>query len=167
MFWGSRAPWGRSEDRCDGAGSEADGAKPPVKPGHEMPVLGVLVFVGAGNESLGWTAAQTAAAKSIEVGQISINSPSYSNAESGVGSLDVNISQQDSLRARFILNRDGFIDTAAELPIFYQTVPSNSYLATVSEFHTFSPALINEFRFGYNRYSNSYPAGDYKWPGLD
>jgi hypothetical protein len=130
-------------------------------------VFGAYPLVGAGNESLGWTAAQTAAAKSIEVGQISINSPSYSNAESGVGSLDVNISQQDSLRARFILNRDGFIDTAAELPIFYQTVPSNSYLATVSEFHTFSPALINEFRFGYNRYSNSYPAGDYKWPGLD
>ena len=45
MFWGSRAPWGRSEDRCDGAGSEADGAKPPVKPGHKMPVLGVLVFL--------------------------------------------------------------------------------------------------------------------------
>ena len=44
MFWGSRAPWGRSEDRCDGAGSEADGTKPPVKPGHKMPVLGVLVF---------------------------------------------------------------------------------------------------------------------------
>ena len=45
MFWGSRAPWGRSEDRCDGAGSEADGAKPPVKPGHKLPVLGVLVIV--------------------------------------------------------------------------------------------------------------------------
>ena len=45
MFWGSRASWGRSEDRCDGAGSEADGASPPVKPGHKMPVLGVLVFV--------------------------------------------------------------------------------------------------------------------------
>ena len=44
MFRGSRVPWGRSEDRCDGAGSEADGAKPPVKPGHKMPVLGVLVF---------------------------------------------------------------------------------------------------------------------------
>ena len=44
MFRGSRAPWGRSEDRCDGAGSEADGAKPPVKPGHKMPVLGVLVL---------------------------------------------------------------------------------------------------------------------------
>ena len=45
MFWGSRAPWGRSEDRCDGAGSEADGAKPPVKPGQKKPVLGVLVFL--------------------------------------------------------------------------------------------------------------------------
>jgi hypothetical protein len=44
MFWGSRAPWGRSEDRCDGDGSEADGAKPPVKPGPMLPVLGVLVF---------------------------------------------------------------------------------------------------------------------------
>jgi len=46
MFRGSRAPWGRSEDRCDGAGSEADGTKPPVKPGPMLPVLGVLVFRG-------------------------------------------------------------------------------------------------------------------------
>jgi|HubBroStandDraft_3_1064219.scaffolds.fasta_scaffold481610_1 hypothetical protein len=45
MFLGSRAPWGRSEDRCDGDGSEADGAKPPVKPGPMLPVLGVLVFL--------------------------------------------------------------------------------------------------------------------------
>jgi hypothetical protein len=44
MFRGGRAPWGRSEDRCDGDGSEADGAEPPVKPGHKLPVLGVLVF---------------------------------------------------------------------------------------------------------------------------
>jgi hypothetical protein len=47
MFRGSRAPWSRSEDRCDGAGSEADGAKPPVKPGPMLPVPGVSVFDGA------------------------------------------------------------------------------------------------------------------------
>jgi hypothetical protein len=41
MFRGGRAPWGRSEDRCDGDGSEADGAKLPVKPGPKLPVLGV------------------------------------------------------------------------------------------------------------------------------
>jgi hypothetical protein len=45
MFLGSRAPWGRSEDRCDGDGSEADGANPPVKPGPMLPVPGVLVFL--------------------------------------------------------------------------------------------------------------------------
>ena len=45
MSRGSRAPWGRSEDRCDGAGSEADGTIPPVKPGSMLPVLGVLVFI--------------------------------------------------------------------------------------------------------------------------
>src|ERR1700722_4870193 len=44
MFRGSRVPGSRSEDRCDGAGSEADGARPPVKPGPILPVLGVLVF---------------------------------------------------------------------------------------------------------------------------
>ena len=44
MFWGGRAPRSRSEDRCDGAGSEAEGARPPVKPGPMLPVLGVLVF---------------------------------------------------------------------------------------------------------------------------
>ncbi|SPE39406.1 hypothetical protein SBA3_320025 [Candidatus Sulfopaludibacter sp. SbA3] len=42
MFRGSCAPWGRSEDRCDGAGSEAEGTIPPVKPGHKMLVLGVF-----------------------------------------------------------------------------------------------------------------------------
>jgi hypothetical protein len=46
MFRGSRAPWSRSEDRCDGANSEADGTIPPVKPGPMLPVLGVLVFQG-------------------------------------------------------------------------------------------------------------------------
>jgi hypothetical protein len=45
MFRGIRAPWSRSEDRCDGAGSEADGANPPVKPGPMLPVLEGLVFV--------------------------------------------------------------------------------------------------------------------------
>ena len=40
----SRTLRGRSEDRCDGADSEAEGAKPPVKPGLMLPVLGVLVF---------------------------------------------------------------------------------------------------------------------------
>ena len=79
----------------------------------------------------------------------------------------MNISDKDSLRARFILNRQGTIDTAASLPVFFQTVPTNAYLVTLTEFHTFSPTVTNEFRLGYNRYSNVLSAGNYKWPGLD
>ncbi len=44
MLRGGRAPWSRSEDRCDGAGSEADVARPPVKAGPMLPAPGALVF---------------------------------------------------------------------------------------------------------------------------
>ncbi len=122
-------------------------------------------LVGPGNESLGLQNAATA--RAIPIGQIGVTAPSYTNNESGVASVDYNISDKDSMRGRFILNRSGFIDTAASLPVFYTTVPSNNYLATLSEYHTFSPNVVNEFRIGYNRYSNNYPAGNFSWPGLD
>jgi hypothetical protein len=126
--------------------------------------FGAYPLVGIGNASLG---EQTAAAKSVEVGQISFNAPAFTNNESGVASVDFNISEKDSMRVRFILNRTGSIDTAAALPVFYETVPTNAYLATLTEFHTFSPTVTNEFRLGFNRFSQSFPAGNFKWPGLD
>ncbi len=127
--------------------------------------VGGYPLVGPGNESLGEQAAATA--KSVEIGLLGISSPAFTNSESGVASVDYNISNTDNLRGRFILNRTGAIDTAASLPVFFQTVPTNDYLVAISEFHTFTPSLINEFRMGYNRQSNVLSAGDYKWPGLD
>ncbi len=127
--------------------------------------IGGYPMVGPGNASLGLQDAATA--KAVEIGQVPVTAPSYANYENAVTSLDFNISDTDSLRGRFILNRTGFIDTAASLPVFYQTVPSNSYLIAISEYHTFSPTMTNEFRLGYNRYSNDYSAGNYTWPGLD
>jgi hypothetical protein len=119
------------------------------------------------NESLGWSAAQTAAAVSIPIGQLSIAAPSFTNNENAVVSIDDNVSDKDSLRFRFILNRSGTIDTASSLPIFFQTVPTNAYVATFSEYHTFTPTLTNEFRLGYNRYANNLPSGNFSFPGLD
>ena len=44
----------------------------------------------------------------------------------------------------------------------------HAYLATISEYHTFSPTLLNEFRLGFNRYSQRVPAsGNQSFPGLD
>jgi len=127
--------------------------------------VGGYPLVGPGNASLVEQVAATA--KPVEIGLLGISSPAFSNAETGIASVDYTISDKDSLRGRMILNRSGFIDTAASLPVFYETVPSNNYLVAITEFHSFSPSLINEFRLGFNRYSNNYPVGDQKWPGLD
>ena len=121
-------------------------------------------FVAPGNASLGQ---QSQNGVSVPIGLISFASPAYQNYENAVAALDYNITDKDALRGRFIMNRTGFIDTAGFPSVFYQTVPYNYYLATFSEFHTFSPTLVNEFRFGYNRYSNTYSTPNISWPGLD
>jgi len=139
------------------------GTAPTAAPAATTP-NGAYPLVGPGNLSLG---NQLGGAKAVELGQISFNAPAFTNNEAGVGAFDFNISDKDSLRVRFLLNRQGTIDTAAALPVFFQTVPTNAYIMTLTEFHTFSPTITNEFRMGYNRYYNVLSAGNYKWPGLD
>ncbi len=125
--------------------------------------------VGPGNESqnIGATAGSAWTGVPVEVGLLGINAPAFTNAETGLASVDYNLSDKDSMRGRFILNRVGAIDSTGFPSIFYQTIPTNSYLATFSEFHTFTPALVNEFRLGYNRLSSNTPVGNQTFPGLD
>ncbi len=131
----------------------------------------ILVAPGPGsNESLGTGvfAPHATGALSIPVGQISTTEPNYNNNEYGVGSIDYNISDKDSLRGRFILNRTGAIDTAGFPSVFFGVAPTNSYIATLSEYHTFTPTLVNEFRLGYNRQNQTFPVfGNQSFPGLD
>ena len=44
----------------------------------------------------------------------------------------------------------------ASRPCFSAVQPNDAYLATLSEYHTFTPSLINEFRFGYNRLNQTF-----------
>src|ERR1700733_4445329 len=122
-----------------------------------------LPMVGPGNESLG---TQTNAVP-VEIGLVPVTSPAYTNNEFAVASVDYNISDADSLRGRFVLNRTGNIDSNGFPSVFYQTEPIDAYLATLSEYHTFNPTLVNEFRLGYNRRSTDNPSGNIKFPGLD
>jgi len=139
-------------------GTAATSAAPASTPNGAYPLI------GPGNESLGQ---QAASAISIPIGQIGVSAPAFTNAERAVAGIDDTISENDNLRFRFILNRTGSIDTSASLPVFYTTTPTNSYLTTFSEYHTFSPTITNEFRLGYNRFSNNFPVGPQTWPGLD
>jgi hypothetical protein len=104
---------------------------------------------------------------SIPIGQIPVSGPSYVNKQNVVVGIDYNPSDADQVRGRWIYNRYNGIDTNAQLPVFYTTVPDNRYLLAVSEFHTFSPTLLNEFRVSYDHKNNNYPVGDFKFPGLD
>ncbi len=137
----------------------APGASSPAACGDSAYPL-----VGPGNQSLG---EQGAGALSVPIGLVPFTAPAFANYDNAVASVDYNMSGSDSLRGRFVLNRTGFSDTNGFPSVFYTTIPYNYYLATFSEYHTFGPTLVNEFRFGYNRYSNAYPVPNVSWPGLD
>jgi hypothetical protein len=103
----------------------------------------------------------------IEIGLLPVVGPSFNNFRNSATSVDYNISAHDQLRGRFIYNHSVGSDTTPTLPIFFSTNPVSSYVGTLSEYHTFSPTLVNEFRVGYNRYRQFINTGDFTFPGLD
>ncbi len=105
--------------------------------------------------------------KTIPLGQYSFLAPSYTNTTAYLISSDYNISDKDRIRGRYVKNLIDNQDTAANLPAFWLPLKQPYYLATLTEFHTFTPSLTNEFRLGFNRYSQVYPVGDQTIPGLD
>lgn len=103
----------------------------------------------------------------IALGNYLVAAPNFSNFDALTTSVDYNISAKDSIRGRYIYNTQGSEDTAANLPAFFTTQPFRFDLFALSEYHTFTPNLTNEFRLGYNRYSNVLGAGNFSYPGLD
>ena len=104
---------------------------------------------------------------SIPTGILPVAAPNYQNAYYGVGTIDYNISDHDQLRGRFLYNRQDTIDTAGTLPAFFNLIGVRSYLATLSEYHNFTPSVTNEIRLGYMRFNQQYPVPDLSFPGLD
>ncbi len=84
--------------------------------------------------------------------------------------MDYTISGKDSFRGRYIYNRLDDTDNAVNtvpFPVFNTQQPFRYQLVAFSEYHTFTPNLTNEFRIGFNRYSNTVNAGNFSYPGLD
>jgi hypothetical protein len=103
----------------------------------------------------------------IPVAILPIAAPNFQNNKFWYVSGDWNISQADQFRVRYVDNNLAAIDTNATLPAFFLAVPTTNNLFTMSEYHTFTPAVSNEVRVGFNRYNNTTPAGDFKYAGLD
>ena len=103
----------------------------------------------------------------IPIGILPIVAPNYQNQYVGLASVDYNLSDNDKIRGRYVYNKISAIDIQANLPAFFTFQPTTSNLLAVSEYHTFSPALVNELRLNYNRFNQDVPAGSFNFPGLD
>src|SRR5215831_4684328 len=103
----------------------------------------------------------------IPLGVLPISGANYTNFWTFLGSVDYNMSERDQIRGRFINNRSDSLDNLGNLPAFWTTLPQRYYLASVADYHTFSPTLTNEFRVAFNRFSQFYTIGNQKYPGLD
>jgi len=105
----------------------------------------------------------------IPIGIVPITAPSYLNIETYLVSLDYNPTTKDQLRGRFVNEIHTGFDpsTLAPLPAFFVGRDTTSKLLSFSELHTFSPTILNEFRFGYDRYNDNLGDGGYSFPGLD
>ncbi len=138
-------------------------------PGISQTNLGVLrQYLPAAGSAISTTTVNGVA---IPIGPIPIVAPNYSNSYDGLVSSDFYISERDQLRGRYVNNRFRGIDSNATLPAFYTGQTTDSHLASLAEFHTFSPNLSNELRLSYNRFNNPVDASDRKrlespaWPG--
>ena len=109
----------------------------------------------------------TVAGRSIPVGTIPIVAPNFTNQYEWVVSSDYSISERDQLKFRYVNNRIDAIDNQAQLPVFYTTRPIRLHLASLNEFHNFSPSVTNELRLGFNRKSDNIVVPDFAYPGLD
>ncbi len=109
----------------------------------------------------------TVAGTTIPLGLLPIVGPNFLNGDYLVTAMDYDISPRDQVRGRYLYNRVVGIDTNANLPAFFEPVPFKYHLATLSEFHTFTSNVANEFRVGFNRYENETLARNFKFPGLD
>ncbi len=113
------------------------------------------------------TATTTVNGTAVPIGPIPIVAPNYFNNYDYLISSDFYISDRDQLRGRYVSNRFRGIDNNATLPAFYTPQTTDAHLASLAEFHTFSPNITNELRLSYNRFNNPVNAGNFKFPGLD
>ena len=109
----------------------------------------------------------TCPAGQVEVGNVSIVPAAWQSWTNYVQGIDFNLSENDQIRGRYIYNRENLLDNSAQFGVFFTPYRNTFHLVNISEYHTFSPTVNNEFRLGFNRFAQNIGAGNFKYPGLN
>ena len=126
--------------------------------------LGTAATAAVGTDGL-CSPSVTVGSSTIPTGELDFSAGAFNNTYTTANSIDLNISAKDQIRARYIYQKNNSTDTSANLPSFFTVVPARNQLLTISEFHTFGPTLTNELRFGFNRNTQTFTAGNFTFPG--
>lgn len=104
----------------------------------------------------------------IPVGTVAFPSPSFSAQNYIVTNFDVTQSAKTQHRVRFSFVNTNASDTAANLPVFFTTLPSKQRLFSYTLLHNFTPNFINETRLSYRRSDAFFDvSASLSFPGLD
>jgi hypothetical protein len=119
-------------------------------------------LTGAGCDPIPWVNGST-----VPTAGLAVVAPFFSNSKFVTTSLDYDISNSDQIRGRYIYNSVVGLDNTPTLPVFFTPQPNKFHLVTINEYHTFTPTLTNEIRLGFNRFAQTFSAGNFAFPGLD
>jgi hypothetical protein len=102
-----------------------------------------------------------------DTGPVTFLGGNPSNTLTTVNSVDFNPTASDQIRFRYIYSKFNGTDSAAQIPSFFNTLPQRFHVGTFSEYHTFSPKITNEFRLGYNRFTQDFVVPSVTFPGMN
>ncbi|HEX8115991.1 MAG TPA: hypothetical protein VF521_01850, partial [Pyrinomonadaceae bacterium] len=102
----------------------------------------------------------------IPVGDVSFPAPNFFKQNHVVGNIDYSHSSATQYRFRFTMTNRADIDTAANLPQFFNAIPQKQRLFSATMLHNFTSNVINEFRVAFRRSSQNFNVPGFSFPGL-
>jgi len=94
-----------------------------------------------------------------------VNAPSTNRLDSMIAKIDQHLRKDDLLTGRYYFGDSAqsaplAIGGGNVLPGFNTVVPTRVQVVSISYTHVFSPAFLGEFRFGWNRFAETFTAQD-------
>jgi hypothetical protein len=103
----------------------------------------------------------------IPIGGVSFTAPNFFKQNHAVINLDYNQTASTQHHFRFSMTNGADVDNAANLPIFFTSLPLKQRIFSYTMIHNFSGNLINETRLAFRRSSYNFQVPGFTFPGLD